>query len=312
MSAAGSTRVQSARAPGPALWELHHNTEADWRRILDGSPDGAARWIRFAAERGFRSAQVVYGQMLLDGHGVTRDPAAAYHWFRRATAIGSLDARNMLGRCHELGWGVPASHREALGHYRRAALSGHVWGLYNLGCMLLYGDVRRDHAEAFRCFSAAAERGEGEASSKALGMLARCHEEGWGTPVNLAAALRGYEAAAASGDCWAALNLGLIHLEAERVPEARAAFDTARARATPSCLPAIADALKRLADPSSTESRARTSGRANAFGDKLRVVSAHPRRNVSVSPRMAWLLNTTLFLACLLRVRVSRALLNPK
>ncbi|CAO4135522.1 hypothetical protein OFEAOIEE_LOCUS3267 [Methylorubrum extorquens] len=287
----------------PTLWDLHHHTEADWRRILDSGPEQAASWIRFAAERGFRAAQLVLGQMHLDGHGVPRDPVAAYGWFERAAAIGSLDARNMLGRCHELGWGVPASHAEALHHYRRAAARGHAWGLYNLGCLLLYGNVRRNHEEAFRCFSAASEHAQGEASSKALGMLARCHDEGWGTPVDHLTALRCYQAATVSGDCWAALNLGLIYLETNCVGEAHAVFEVALARATPHCLPAIAGAIIRLTDPSLAELKTQAEELVQALGEKPRALSLSGcERNGSLHCGTAWTLNATIVVAHSLRL----------
>lgn len=289
--------------PEPTLWDLHHHTESDWRRILDSGPEQAASWIRFAAERGFRAAQLVLGQMHLDGHGVAHDPVAAYRWFERAAAIGSLDARNMLGRCHELGWGVPASHAEALSHYRRAASRGHAWGLYNLGCLLLYGDVCRNHKEAFRCFSAASEQAKGEASIKALGMLARCHDEGWGTPVDRMAALRCYQVASASGDCWAALNLGMIYLETNRVDEAHAAFEVALACATPHCLPVIAGAIIRLPDPSLAELKTQAEKLVQALGEKLRAVSLSScERNSSLQGRTAWILNATIVAAHSLRM----------
>lgn len=279
----------------PTLWDLHHHTEADWRRILGGDPEQAASWIRFAAERGFRAAQLVLGQMYLDGHGVPRDSVAAYSWFERAAAIGSLDARNMLGRCHELGWGVPANHVEALGHYRRVAAAGHTWGLYNLGCLLLYGNVRRNHEEAFRCFSAASEHASGEASNKALGMLARCHDEGWGTPINRAAALRCYQAASASGDCWAALNLGLIYLETDRVGEAHAAFEVALASATLYCLPSIAGAIVKLTDPGLTELKTQAEKLVQALVEQPLTVSLPTsQRNGSLRSRTAWILNATI------------------
>lgn len=229
----------------PALWELHHHTEEDWRRILHSGPEPAAAWVHFAAERGFRAAQVVLGQMYLDGHGVLRDTAAAYAWFERAAAIGSLDARNMLGRCHELGWGVPIDHAAALAHYRRAADRGHAWGRYNVGCLLLYGNVPRDHAQAFVCFTQAAEAGH----AKASGMLGRCHEEGWGTPVNGVAAIDWYARAAEGGDAWGALNLGLIRAEAGAIAEAVSWLDRAIAMATPNCLAVIAETLIAHADP---------------------------------------------------------------
>lgn len=227
----------------PNLWDLHHRSEADWRRVLEQRPDLAVRWICFAAERGFRAAQCVLGQMYLDGHGVACNPQTAYGWFHRAAVIGSLDARNMVGRCHELGWGVPVDHGEALSQYRRAADRGHAWAQYNVGCLLLYGEASRDHAEAFRCFTAASVSGQPDARAKALGLLGRCYEEGWGTSVDLAAAERCYVAAARAGDCWGALNLGLMQADRGQIEAAAVHLDLAIDLATPNCLAAILQTL---------------------------------------------------------------------
>lgn len=226
----------------PNLMDLHRYSEADWRGIFASRPEAAVTWVRFAAGHGFRAAQLVLGQMHLDGHGVARDPEAAYRWFVKAAAIGSVEARNMVGRCHELGWGVPVDHAEALVHYRKAAAAGLDWGHYNVGCLLLYGTgIRRDHAQAFRHLAAAAEQDH----AKAMGMLGRCHEEGWGTPVDRATASRLYRAAAEGGDCWGALNLALMLAEAGETDEAVRMLERARATATPNCLDMIARTLVR-------------------------------------------------------------------
>ena len=44
--------------------------------------------------------------MLLDGHGMARDPEAALGWFKRAAQADHLMSINMVGRCYENGWGV--------------------------------------------------------------------------------------------------------------------------------------------------------------------------------------------------------------
>jgi uncharacterized protein len=230
----------------PSLSELHRRSVADWRKIFADHPLEGVAWIRFAAEHGFRAAQLVLGQMHLEGSGVARDPRVAYGWFTKAAAIGSLEARNMVGRCHELGWGVPVDQAEALRHYRQAAAGGLAWGLYNLGCLRLYGTgVRRDHAEAFACFAAAASQGH----AKSIGLLGRCHEEGWGIAVNRQEAARLYEKAAQGGDCWGALNLGLIRAEEGRVAAAAPLFRRAVETATPNCHRTIAATLRAHAEP---------------------------------------------------------------
>jgi hypothetical protein len=228
------------------LWNLHRKTEAEWRVILATRPEEAVAWIRLAAGKGFKAAQLVLGQMHLNGHGVPRDPAAAHGWFAKAAAIGSAEARNMVGRCHELGWGVPVDHAQALVHYRKAAAAGLDWAHYNIGGLLLYGTgVGRNHGKAFASFTVAAGLGH----AKALGMLGRCHEEGWGTPVDRAMARTLYRRAAAGGDCWGALNLGLLLFEGGQQDEAASYLQESVALATPNCLATIIDTLGRRPEP---------------------------------------------------------------
>jgi TPR repeat protein len=216
-----------------SAFELRRMGAAEWAQVMRSAPRERARYVRSAAEHGFKAAQIVWGQMLLDGCGVPRDRAAAYRWFCRAAAIGSPDGINMVGRCHELGWGVPVDHREALGWYRRAAENGSDWGAYNLGCMLLYGDgVPHDPAGALAAFLVSAGRG----NAKAMGFVARCHEEGWGTPRDGDAALSWYERAAEGGDCWAQFNLARHLVEAGRIEDGAAWLKRSLESGTPNYL----------------------------------------------------------------------------
>ena len=213
--------------------QLRRMSDADWASVLRSDPREVARYIRSAAEHGFKAAQIVWGQMLLDGRGVGRDRAAAYRWFGRAAAIGSPDGINMVGRCHELGWGVPVDHVEASRWFRRAAEKGSDWGAYNLGCMLLYGEgVPHEPDQALAWFLASAERG----NPKAMGFVARCLEEGWGTQADRAAASSWYERAAESGDCWAQFNLATHLIEAGRLDAAIAWLQRSLETGTPNYL----------------------------------------------------------------------------
>ncbi|MDB5382747.1 MAG: sel1 repeat family protein [Rhodospirillales bacterium] len=86
-------------------------------------PDGG-RWIAAGAHLGHKDAMVMHGQALLDAG----DPGGALAWFRIAAKAGDAMGLNMLGRCHEMGWGVVADAAEALGWYRRAAEAGSIGG----------------------------------------------------------------------------------------------------------------------------------------------------------------------------------------
>lgn len=220
---------------------------ADWARVMASGPRIVALYVRSAAEHGFRAAQVTWGQMLLDGNGAPRDPAAAFGWFSRAATAGSPDGINMVGRCHELGWGVPVDHAEAALWYGKAAGRGSDWGAYNLGCMLLYGEgFERDEAAALGWFRRAADGG----NAKAMGMLGRAFEEGWGASPDPALAREWYLRGAEAGDCWAAFNLATLLLEdGTRQDEAAGWFRRSLDLGTPNYLSAAGEALLARAEP---------------------------------------------------------------
>jgi TPR repeat protein len=228
MSAASLTTDETVSA-----MQLRRMSAAEWSNVLASDPREVARYMRSAAEHGFRAAQIVWGQMLLDGRGVRQDRGAAFRWFSRAAALGSAEGINMVGRCHELGWGVPVDQVEATRWFRRAAEKGSDWGAYNLGCMLLYGEgVPHDRAAALRWFEASA----GQGNAKAMGLVARCHEEGWGTQANRALALSWYERAAENGDCWAQFNLATHLIDAGRTDDAAAWLRRSLETGTPNYL----------------------------------------------------------------------------
>ena len=79
---------------------------------------------RCAAECGLAAAQLRLGRMLLEGSEGERDQRAAFGWFGRAADQGDTEAMNMVGRCHENGWGVSvdlerAAELSRLGRPRR-------------------------------------------------------------------------------------------------------------------------------------------------------------------------------------------------
>jgi TPR repeat protein len=165
--------------------------------ILSKAPGEAARWIYSAATYGNIDAQLHWAQMLLDGIGAERDSAGAFRWFGIAALSKRPDAINMLGRCYELGWGVPADFGKAVEYYREAAEKSSDWARFNLGCLLLEGKgTARDVDEAFRLFMSAVEHGH----VKSLNMVGRCYEHGWGCTQNLAEAVQWFRRSAEAGD----------------------------------------------------------------------------------------------------------------
>lgn len=169
---------------------LRH-TEALSERQLEQQLHGNAREqaaaILAAARSGAVQAQLLLGQILLDGRGIQHDPPLAFIWFGIAARHGDAMAHNMLGRCHEHGWGCAPDPALAASHYRAAAAQSLDWGLYNLANLLATGrGVKQDHIQARMHYQQAAALGH----AKSMNLLGRCYEEGVGIERNAQQALR--------------------------------------------------------------------------------------------------------------------------
>lgn len=201
----------SVALPRPLLQiRAQRLTKTQLHDLFVSNPEEATRWIRAAAEADIIPAQIVWGQLLLDGTRVARDPAAAFVWFERAARTGDSDGQNMVGRCYEQGWGVEPDPKLATNFFELAAAGGHVWGQVNLAQMLMRGGNPADRPRSFELFRAAAEGSTSKANLKAMNSLARFLEEGWVAPRDPKGALYWYNRAAALGDHWAQYNLATI------------------------------------------------------------------------------------------------------
>ena len=156
-------KPRAAALQGVPVEVVRAMTAAEWRTLLAGPLDQAVPRIEAAARDGVVEAMLVLGQMLLDGRAVARDPAWAAAWFAVAAAAGNPMGTNMLGRCHECGWGVPADRARAADLYARAAQAGLDWAQFNLGMMALR-QGERGRAEGL--FRAAAGRRRHRLSSR--------------------------------------------------------------------------------------------------------------------------------------------------
>lgn len=178
------------------LERLARMSSGSLHALLAGDPAESAVWVRSAAECGLAAAQLRLGRMLLAGMGMERDERAAFGWFARAAAQGDAEASNMVGRCHENGWGVPVNLERAAASYHASARGRHDWGQYNYGNLLFDGrGVPPDRPQALRWFLLAASQGHG----RAMNLLARCLEEGWGCRRDIGEAAYWYERSARSG-----------------------------------------------------------------------------------------------------------------
>lgn len=173
---------------------------------LASNPREAASAIYRAAQTGNAAAQLVYAQLLLDGRGMARDPVFALRWFERAAQHGEPEAWNMVGRCHEKGWGTPQDYLRAMPYFECAVALGHVWAKVNLAQILMRLGDPANRPRAYRLFEEAARAG----NLKAVNSLARFLEEGWAGPADPRRAAALYRIAAERGDHWAQFNLATL------------------------------------------------------------------------------------------------------
>lgn len=179
-------------------------------QLREGPPEPYAAWIGAAAELGLVEAQTIYGQMLLDGVGVARQPDAALAWFKRAANADHPMAINMVGRCYENGWGVPADDTVAAYWFRLAADRGLDWGMYNYAHMLRAGrgGVTQNKAAALALYQQAAQTGH----VKSIGVVGRFYEAGEVVEQDLERAFDCYQRCAEGGDFRGMFHLGRLLL----------------------------------------------------------------------------------------------------
>lgn len=179
---------------------LRNRQEVDseqFAQMLEHSPAKAAQAILAAAGQEVVEAQLLLGQILLDGRGIAQDAGLARRWFAIAAARGSAMADNMLGRCLEHGWGGEVDPAQAARHYDRAARAGLDWGMYNRANMLATGrGVTQDDVAALAWYRQAAELGH----AKSMNLLGRYLEEGLHCPLDVSGAQRWYQRSAEAGD----------------------------------------------------------------------------------------------------------------
>jgi len=180
-------------------WETVPHYEA---RLADNPALLAAR-MQQAAVGGDAKAQLGMAHMLLKGRGTECDPEAAFRWFQLAARSGHPDAINMVGRCHELGWGTPLNTRIAAQCYRAAGEMGHGWANFNLAMLMLERDgAEGETSEILALLVRSARRG----NAKAMNLIGQACEDGWRGQPKLAAARRWYARAAKRGCFRGAFN----------------------------------------------------------------------------------------------------------
>lgn len=214
--------------------------ELSWLEMAAEQPREAARLILAAAETGMSRAQMLLGQILLDGHGIQRDPSLALQWFRLAAEKGEVEALNMVGRCLQNGWGCSIDLVAAAACYQQAAARGYDWGQYNYANMLARGwGVAVDLPAALNGYVLAAQQGH----AKAMNLVGRFHEEGWVVEADAAVAFDWYRRSAQGGDFRGQCSYASMLVGQGRVAEAVDWLRRAMHSATPAFLQQMIEVL---------------------------------------------------------------------
>ena len=206
--------------------DISATTPAQLAALRAGPPEAYAAGSR--PPPGLLEAQAILGQMLLDGHGMARDPEAALGWFKRAAQADHPMSIN--SRCYENGWGVARDETVAAYWFRLAADRGLDWGMYNYAHMLRdgRGGVAQDPAAALALYQRAAQSGH----VKSIGVVGRFHEAGTVVPRDLEQAFDCYRRAAEGGDFRGMFHLGRLLLQRGQRDEAEAWLDRVPQTAT--------------------------------------------------------------------------------
>lgn len=208
-------------------------TQEQRAAALAGSPQDVAALLIEAAQAGHVEAQLMTGQIHLDGRGVMRDPVEALRWFGMAARAGDAMAMNMVGRCCDHGWGTTVDKGLAAQWYRAAADRGLDWALYNLATLYTLGEgVGQDRAEALRLFERAAAQGH----AKSVNMIGSFYEDGWVVDRDMDRAADHYARAAQGGDFRGQFNHARMLVARGDVDGARAWLDAMVETATPAFL----------------------------------------------------------------------------
>lgn len=126
--------------------------ESGIKNLNAGFEKKAYETFFLAAKSGDTDAQMILGEMYLDGIGVEVDHDKAFFWLSKAAASGDPEAQYHLAFMYENGIKVAKNMTRAVKWYTEAALQGDILSQYNLA--IIYkegrGEVEKDMQKAFK------------------------------------------------------------------------------------------------------------------------------------------------------------------
>jgi hypothetical protein len=124
----------------------------------------AHHYLRKAAEQDDVLGLNAFAAYLLQGEGITPNPAEAVRLFQRAAALESADAQAALGACYEEGKGVDKDVSTACSWYLLAARNGNVIAQCRVGLFYMQGiGCTENRTAGFAWLRLAAKNGDKKA-----------------------------------------------------------------------------------------------------------------------------------------------------
>jgi hypothetical protein len=152
--------------------------------------------LRQSAENEDASAQLTLGRCYELGQGVPADAAEAFRWYQRAADHGHPRAKMFLGLCYAEGKATAQDHVRALACYREAAEGGLAFACGLVGLSYASGKgIEQSDTEAANWYRRGAEAGE----PSCMAQLGECYEQGKGVEPDPRQALHWYRAALGQG-----------------------------------------------------------------------------------------------------------------
>jgi TPR repeat protein len=170
--------------------------------------------IKAKADKGDAEAQIELAGLYVAGDGVTRDPAKAAKWRRKAAEQGNARAQCLLGLQYADGDGVKKNMGEAVYWLGKAADQDLAEAQLDLGLCFANGQVPgKSVVDAVELYRKAANQGLPEAESA----LGNCYFEGVGVPKNIPEGVKWTQKAAEHGQPGAQHALGLCYAKGKGV-----------------------------------------------------------------------------------------------
>ncbi|CAG8577177.1 994_t:CDS:1 [Ambispora leptoticha] len=173
-----------------AVWEHRYDSPTlayslavsyRWKVFTEKAHKSAFEWFEKAAENGHIQSLNDLGVCYESGHGIESDMSKAFENYLKAAELGNIDGQSNVGSLYYFGLGTDQDMEKAVYWFRKAAYANASEAQYYLGSFYLDGDgVECDERKAFYWFNLCVRNT----------MLGECYEQGYGTPVDVHAAIK--------------------------------------------------------------------------------------------------------------------------